>query len=191
MLPGDLVGSGTISGSTDDALGSMLELSWRGERPLSLPTDGPKAIVRTFLADGDTVTMTGYSTSSAGYRIGFGEVVGKILPVNSKNSVNCPVVPSRVGLPTGRGIFNIRLTTGSDYGHCPYSSLLRARGLSFESVHSADKEVQLSYSGVDGVEHSITDPASIFQLIDFASGLAANTLVEQNGVLETLHLKEV
>lgn len=75
MRPGDLCGTGTISGVTGDSYGSLLELTWRGERPLALP--GGEA--RTFLQDGDTVTMRGYCQGD-GYRIGFGEVTGKILP---------------------------------------------------------------------------------------------------------------
>jgi len=72
---GDLYASGTISGPEEDAYGSMLELSWKGEKPLDLP-NGEQ---RTFLEDGDRVTMTGFATGD-GYRIGFGEVTGKILP---------------------------------------------------------------------------------------------------------------
>ncbi|HRK89681.1 MAG TPA: fumarylacetoacetase [Anaerolineales bacterium] len=75
MRVGDLCGTGTISGPTEDGYGSMLELTWRGERPLQLP-DGE---TRTFLQDGDIVTMKGYCQGD-GYRIGFGEVTGKILP---------------------------------------------------------------------------------------------------------------
>ena len=72
---GDLYASGTISGTTPDSLGSMLELSWRGTRPLPLP-DGSE---RKFLLDGDTVTMRGHATKD-GVRIGFGEVRGTVLP---------------------------------------------------------------------------------------------------------------
>ena len=75
MQPGDLLGSGTISGPTPDSLGSMLELSWRGERPVKL-ADGQE---RKFLADNDTVIMTGYC-QGPDYRIGFGTCVGKVLP---------------------------------------------------------------------------------------------------------------
>ncbi|CAH0480145.1 unnamed protein product [Peronospora belbahrii] len=76
MQPGDLLGSGTISGSTDDSLGSMLELSWQGSRDVAL---GDSGITRKFLQDGDTVIMTGFCQGD-GYRIGFGSCEGKILP---------------------------------------------------------------------------------------------------------------
>ena len=72
---GDLYASGTISGTTPDSLGSMLELAWRGTRPLPLP-DGSE---RKFLLDGDTVTLRGHATKD-GVRIGFGEVRGTVLP---------------------------------------------------------------------------------------------------------------
>jgi fumarylacetoacetase len=72
---GDLMGSGTISGPTEDSYGSMLELAWRGTKPLKM-NDGSE---RKFILDGDTVIMRGYSESN-GVRIGFGEVKAKILP---------------------------------------------------------------------------------------------------------------
>ncbi|SET44425.1 fumarylacetoacetase [Hymenobacter actinosclerus] len=72
---GDLYASGTISGTTPDSLGSMLELSWRGTRPVPL-ADGSE---RKFLQDGDRVTMRGFAEKD-GVRIGFGEVTGKVLP---------------------------------------------------------------------------------------------------------------
>jgi fumarylacetoacetase len=75
LRPGDLLASGTISGPTADSLGSLLELSWKGTRPLQLP-GGEQ---RTFLADGDRVTMTGWG-QGADFRVGFGEVTGKVLP---------------------------------------------------------------------------------------------------------------
>jgi len=55
LRPGDLIATGTISGSTPDSYGSMLELSWRGSKPLVLDEN----VTRKFLEDGDTVTMTG------------------------------------------------------------------------------------------------------------------------------------
>ncbi len=70
---GDLMASGTISGPTPDSYGSLLELAWGGQRPLTL-TDGA---VRTFLLDGDTVTMRAYAQKD-GIRVGFGSVSGTI-----------------------------------------------------------------------------------------------------------------
>ncbi len=76
MRVGDLCASGTISGPTPDAYGSMLELTWRGTQPLKL-SDGSE---RKFLLDGDTVIMRGWCTHPQGIRIGFGEAKGQVLP---------------------------------------------------------------------------------------------------------------
>ncbi|MEX1310298.1 MAG: fumarylacetoacetase [Candidatus Sulfomarinibacteraceae bacterium] len=73
--PGDLYGSGTISGPGKHERGSMMELSWRGAEPIALPSGEERA----FLADGDTVIMTGWCEAD-GIRVGFGEVSGTILP---------------------------------------------------------------------------------------------------------------
>jgi len=77
MLPGDLLGSGTISGPTPDSYGSLLEITWRGSKPLQLETGEE----RKFLQDGDTLMLSGYSQGD-GYRIGFGSCVGTVLPHN-------------------------------------------------------------------------------------------------------------
>ena len=78
LRSGDMMGSGTISGPTTDSYGSMLELSWRGQKQVPL-NDGT---TRTFIQDGDTVVMRGYSQNEH-VRIGFGECTGKILPARS------------------------------------------------------------------------------------------------------------
>ena len=75
MTPGDLLGSGTISGPEKHQRGSLLELSWGGKEPLTLDTGE----TRTFLADGDTLTLTG-AAHGDGYTIGFGDCAGTLLP---------------------------------------------------------------------------------------------------------------
>jgi fumarylacetoacetase len=75
--PGDLLASGTISGPEKHERGSMLELSWRGSEPIELENGE----TRKFLADGDTVIMTG-CCESEGVKVGFGEVRGTLLPTN-------------------------------------------------------------------------------------------------------------
>ncbi|MFY0599763.1 MAG: fumarylacetoacetase [Cyclobacteriaceae bacterium] len=72
---GDLYASGTISGPTPDSYGSMLELAWKGTKPLQFP-DG---ITRKFIEDGDTVIIKGHS-EKLGKRVGFGEVKTMVLP---------------------------------------------------------------------------------------------------------------
>lgn len=72
---GDLYGSGTISGAEPAQRGSLLELTWNGRDPLELP-EGK----RTFLEDGDTVTITAWAPGPDGTRVGLGEVTGRIVP---------------------------------------------------------------------------------------------------------------
>jgi len=79
LRDGDLFASGTISGPEKDTRGSLIELSWNGQEPLTLD-DGS---TRTFLTDGDTVAITGWAPGPDGARIGLGEVVGTILPAVS------------------------------------------------------------------------------------------------------------
>ncbi len=75
MNVGDLLGSGTVSGPEKGARGSLLELSWNGAEPLDLGG----GVRRSFLEDGDSLTLRGWCQGD-GYRIGFGEVEGTILP---------------------------------------------------------------------------------------------------------------
>jgi fumarylacetoacetase len=76
VRPGDLYASGTISGPTPGSYGSFIELSWRGTKPLTLKSGEQ----RTFLEDGDTVTLRGLCEAPGKPRIGFGSVTGTILP---------------------------------------------------------------------------------------------------------------
>ncbi|MEY4595648.1 MAG: hypothetical protein RLZZ506_60 [Bacteroidota bacterium] len=74
---GDLMGSGTISGPTPDSYGSMLELAWKGTKPIQMP-DGSE---RRFIQDNDTVIMRGHCAQN-GIKIGFGEVKSILLPAH-------------------------------------------------------------------------------------------------------------
>ena len=76
LQPGDLLGSGTLSGPSTDQAGSLLELTQGGKQPLTLP-NGEK---RTFLEDGDTLILRGYCEAEGFTRIGLGEASGTILP---------------------------------------------------------------------------------------------------------------
>jgi len=75
MNVGDLLGSGTISGPEKHQRGSLLEISWNGTESIELAS----GIVRTFLEDGDSLSFHGWCQGD-GYRVGFGEVEGTILP---------------------------------------------------------------------------------------------------------------
>ena len=75
MNAGDLLGSGTISGPTKAEYGSLMELSWAGREPFTLDSGE----TRTFIEDGDTMTLRG-AAKGDGFQIGFGDCVGTILP---------------------------------------------------------------------------------------------------------------
>lgn len=75
IRPGDLMGSGTISGETADSFGSMLELSWKGTKEIEL-VDGQK---RKFIQDGDEIIMRGFC-QKGDVKIGFGDCAGVVLP---------------------------------------------------------------------------------------------------------------
>lgn len=72
---GDLYASGTISGSEPSSFGSMLELTWRGQNPITLSNGSS----RQFIQDGDTIIMRGHAENGE-IRVGFGEVKAKVLP---------------------------------------------------------------------------------------------------------------
>lgn len=76
LEPGDLLASGTVSGDSADSRGCLLELTWRGSRPLTLPSGEE----RKFLEDGDEVIMKGTLEAEGRPTIGFGECRGTILP---------------------------------------------------------------------------------------------------------------
>ncbi|KAF9116798.1 hypothetical protein BGX27_010415 [Mortierella sp. AM989] len=77
MRTGDLCGSGTISGPTEDSYGSMLELTWSGAKDIQLE----EGITRKFMQDNDEMILAGWCEKD-GVRVGFGECHGKILPAN-------------------------------------------------------------------------------------------------------------
>ncbi len=76
LRPGDLFASGTVSGPTPGSEGSLIELTHRGDQPLTLPNGS----TRGFLADGDTVTLRGWAGADPDTRIGLGSVSGTIIP---------------------------------------------------------------------------------------------------------------
>lgn len=73
---GDLYASGTISGVEPGSFGSMLELAWRGQKPLVMQETGEE---RAFIEDGDVVSITGYCEGK-GYRVGFGTLSNQVAP---------------------------------------------------------------------------------------------------------------
>jgi fumarylacetoacetase len=78
LRPGDLLGSGTISGAARDSRGCLLELTWRGAEPVTLPNGE----VRRFLEDGDEVILRGWCEREGAARIGLGSCAGVVLPAH-------------------------------------------------------------------------------------------------------------
>lgn len=78
MGTGDLLGTGTISSKEKSGYGSLVELCWGGKEPVDLG-DG---VTRCFLNDGDEINMIG-TCKGAGYTIGFGDCLGKVLPART------------------------------------------------------------------------------------------------------------
>ena len=80
LHPGDIYGTGTLSGTDPRNYGSMIELSWNGTKPLELKSGE----TRTFLEDGDTVTLRGVCTRpGVPFHIGFGEATGTVMPATA------------------------------------------------------------------------------------------------------------
>ena len=82
LQPGDLLGTGTLSGPTLDQAGALIELTEGGKKAMTLP-NGEQ---RTFLEDGDTVTFRGWCEKAGAARIGFGECTGTVLPAHPDQS---------------------------------------------------------------------------------------------------------
>jgi fumarylacetoacetase len=75
LEPGDLIGTGTLSTESDGGLGSLLEISRGGKQPLELETGE----TRSFLEDGDEITLRAWCEADGAARIGFGECVGRVV----------------------------------------------------------------------------------------------------------------
>ena len=75
LQPGDLIGTGTLSTDSDDGLGSLIEISRGGKEPIALPNGE----MRSFLEDGDEITMKAWCERDGAARIGFGECVGRVV----------------------------------------------------------------------------------------------------------------
>ena len=96
MKAGDLLASGTISGQDNGSFGSMLELSWKGTKPIRLNNTNNESeeVTRTFLEDGDIVSMKGTCFRNGKRSIGFGDCTGMILPPIESITADEPTDPA-------------------------------------------------------------------------------------------------
>jgi fumarylacetoacetase len=76
LQAGDLIGTGTLSTDSKDGLGSLMEISRGGKQPIDLPSGE----TRSFLEDGDEVTLRAWCERDGAVRIGLGECVGRVVP---------------------------------------------------------------------------------------------------------------
>lgn len=79
LKPGDLIASGTVSGPEEENRGCLLERTWKGSKPLNLPSGE----TRQFLQDGDEVILRGYCSRDGFVRIGLGQCAGRVLPARN------------------------------------------------------------------------------------------------------------
>jgi len=84
LNPGDLLGTGTISGPGDGEAGTMIEVTLGGTQPVDVPAAHGPAERRAFLEDGDTLTLTAWCEAPGARRIGFGRCAGTILPASGQ-----------------------------------------------------------------------------------------------------------
>lgn len=186
MQPGDLLGSGTISGSEQTAFGSMLELSWKGSREVVLDSGegsgGDGKEVRKFIKDGDTVVISGLAGGSAGGaaaaagRVGFGNVTSKVLPASSPlvpplgfgqssaTSACPPLQPDQAVLPR----FHNFVLYGYWRSSCSWRVrvCLAAKNISFETC-----PVNLLKGDQKGEEHGSRNPLLQVPVLEFEDSL--------------------
>jgi maleylacetoacetate isomerase len=168
MRPGDLLASGTISGTEPGSYGSMLELCWQGTKEVGPLSDGS---VRKFIKDGDTVTIRGACTHpSGGYVVGFGEVTGKLLPAKTKPPVEAPApapLLRDVKLHSyWRSSCSWRVRTALAFYGIPYSyvgvNLLKGDQVRVSEMAQVPR---LDFKDAGGSEVSITQSLAIIELL--------------------------
>eukprot|EP00928_Gymnodinium_smaydae_P059597 TRINITY_DN4298_c0_g1_i5.p1 TRINITY_DN4298_c0_g1~~TRINITY_DN4298_c0_g1_i5.p1 ORF type:complete len:707 (-),score=73.38 TRINITY_DN4298_c0_g1_i5:148-2268(-) len=180
MKPGDLLGSGTISGVDKGSFGSMLELTWRGRDEIKL-SDGS---VRKFLVDYDTINLRGFTAHKEGQpRIGFGECLGQILPAGSYDSSSkesssaCGLFQNFTLHTYWRSSCSWRVRIALAYHNIKYEAkpvhLLKdggqqKTGLYTSAVNAMAQVPSLTFCDSSGMDHTVTQSLAI---IDFLDGL--------------------
>lgn len=171
MQPGDLLGSGTISGTEQRSFGSMLELSWRGAHEIPL-ADGES---RKFLKDGDVCNIRGFCQGD-GYQIGFGDCSGEVLPAGALDEA--PKVPARSkllqdvelhGYFRSTASWRVRIALAHHGVNYKYTSvnLLKSeqKSAEFEQVSSMAQVPTLSFNAA-GRRQNLTQSLAIIEFLD-------------------------
>mmetsp|Transcript_47594 Transcript_47594/g.101851 ORF Transcript_47594/g.101851 Transcript_47594/m.101851 type:complete len:705 (+) Transcript_47594:152-2266(+) len=181
MRPGDLLGSGTISGQDQGSYGSMLELTWRGRDEIKL-TDGS---IRKFLQDEDTINLRGFCTSDGNARIGFGDCSGKILPAGAYDGVKAE--PESIAKDFSKMTLYTYWRSGASWRvrtalafhgvqhEQKFTHLLKDGGAQkteeYKKLNSMAQVPSLVFEDSEGKSHSIAQSVAI---IDFLDGLATS-----------------
>jgi len=188
MRPGDLLASGTISGTDPGSYGSMLELCWQGTKEVGPLCDGS---MRKFLRDGDTVAMSGTCTHpTLGYKLGFGECLGQLLPADSTPPPPVPPPPAvalnNVTLNSyWRSSCSWRVRVALDfYGvRYEYKAINLLQGQQ-ETVSQMAQVPRLDWTDAGGEAHSLTQSLAIIEfLIDSHATVGTKSLLPIDPVL--------
>ncbi len=150
VRPGDLFASGTVSGPTSGSEGSLIELTWRGERPIELP-DGSR---RTFLADGDRVTLRGWAGGAAAPASGSARVSGTITITASTTG------RSRAALPPGRrrSAQAPHRVTAIPHGTAMHEELMGQEGFSSRSALLYHRNSPSAITAIEPIDpHGLAD----------------------------------
>jgi fumarylacetoacetase len=162
MRTGDLLGSGTISGTLKDSFGSMLELSWNGTKAVAL-SDDETGESRKCLCDDDTVIMTGTCLKPNHGRVGFGECRGKILTAGSKVKLNHPANDD-VFSPSRRFV---DFTLGHLPESRPIEIMLKAKKVSYTDVQVSNLPPVLGFTdAISGRAYTISGALGIAKFLD-------------------------
>ena len=184
MRPGDLLCSGTISGADATAYGSMLELSWAGSKDVGPLADGS---TRKFLKDGDAVKMAA-TCAGAGYTIGFGECLGRVLPAGTVPPTAPPPTPqirdvALHGYWRSSSAWRVRVALafhGVDYAYVPVHLLKGDQS----KVSAMGQVPRLDWTDAAGARRSLTQSLAIVEFLDETFKTSARpSLVPQDPVL--------
>jgi len=179
MSPGDLLGSGTISGTIDNSkgesinYGSLLEQTWRGAQEIKL-SDGN---TRKFIQDGDGILMRGFCQGE-GFRVGFGACEGEVLPAGALDAAVAPTSAAGaaarlkdVALKSywrSSCSWRVRIALahyGVNYGYEPVHLV---KGEQSGEEHLMGQVPTLSFSDEEGQAHRLTQSVAIIDFLDAA-----------------------